>query len=195
MLLVLHTVRPRPTGLAFLFGWLSGLAASTAVFVQVPRLLGGFNQAPPRWAIRVRIAAGAVLIAFAVYRCLTRKRSTGSPAWLNSLSKITPVRSGVVGIVLALANLKVLLINAAAGLAIGTAELGIPGAWVAVAYYTGLAGSTVAVPILAYAVAPQRLDRPLERLKEWMERQHAVRAAAILGVIGVLLLSTGIHDL
>ena len=44
--LVLHTPRPRPTGLAFLAGWLVGLAALTAIFVEVADLLGGLEKAP-----------------------------------------------------------------------------------------------------------------------------------------------------
>ena len=195
VLLVLHTVHPRPTGLAFLVGWLAGLAASTAVFVQVPRLLGGLHQAPPRWATWVRIVVGAVLIAGGVWRWATRKRSARSPAWLTSLNKITPARAAVIGVVLAVANPKVFFMNAAAGLAIGTAGLGVAGAGIAIAYYTALAGSTVAVPVVAHAMTAERLDQPLERLKEWMERQHAVLAAAILVVIGLVLLYTGIHVL
>ena len=39
--LVLHTPRPKPTGLAFLVGWVVGLAALTAIFVEVSSLLGG----------------------------------------------------------------------------------------------------------------------------------------------------------
>ena len=40
-----------------------------------------------------------------------------------------------------------------------------------------------------------RLDEPLKRLKDWMERQHATLVAVILFVIGVLVLYKGIHGL
>jgi hypothetical protein len=43
--------------------------------------------------------------------------------------------------------------NAVAGLMIGTASLGAPGAWVAVVYYAVIVGSSVLVPITAYAGA------------------------------------------
>jgi hypothetical protein len=89
----------------------------------------------------------------------------------------------------------VLFICAAAGLAIGSAGLGSTDAWVAVAWYVAVAGSTVAIPILAYAVSGDRLDEPLQRLKDWMERQHATLVAAILVVIGLLVLYKGIHGL
>ena len=70
-----------------------------------------------------------------------------------------------------------------------------PGAWGAVAWYVVVAGLTAAIPILAYAVAGDRLDGPLTRLKDWMERQHATLVAVILIVIGLLVLYKGIHGL
>ena len=79
---------------------------------------------------------------------------------------------------LTVVNPKVLFICAAAGLAIGTAGLGSPDAWLAVACFVAAAASTVAIPILAYAVSGDRLDAPLTRLKDWMERQHATLVAA-----------------
>jgi hypothetical protein len=193
--LVLHTPRPRQTGLAFLAGWLVGLAALTAIFVEVSSLLGGLGDKPPNWASWLRIVVGAALIVFGLYRWLTRKRSAHTPRWMQSLSKVTPVRAALTAAALTVANPKVLFICAAAGLAIGTAGLGDTRAWVAVAWYVAAAGSTVAIPILAYAVSGDRLDQPLARLKDWMERQHATLVAGILIVIGLLVLYKGIHGL
>jgi hypothetical protein len=89
----------------------------------------------------------------------------------------------------------VLFICAAAGLAIGTAGLRAPGAWGAVIWFVLVAGSTVALPILAYAAAGHRLDEPLARVRDWMERQHASLVAGIMIVIGLLVLYKGIHGL
>jgi hypothetical protein len=136
-----------------------------------------------------------LLIMFGIYRWLTRKRSAHMPGWMQSLGKLTPVRAGAAATALTVVNPKVLFVSAAAGLAIGTAGLGTTRAWVAVAWYVAVAGSTVAIPILAYAVSGDRLDEPLRRLKDWMERQHATLVAAILVVIGLLVLYKGIHGL
>jgi sulfite exporter TauE/SafE len=193
--LVLHTPRPRPTGLAFLAGWLIGLAALTAIFLTVSGLLGGLGKEPPGWASWLRVVVGAALIVFGVYRWLTRKRSAHTPGWMKTLINVTPPRAAVTATVLTVVNPKVLLICAAAGLAIGTAGLATSGAWLAVAWYVAAAGSTVALPILAYAVSGDRLDEPLARLKDWMERQHATLVAGILIVIGLLVLYKGIHGL
>ena len=72
---------------------------------------------------------------------------------------------GAVEVGLILVNRKMLLMNAAAAVVIGTAQLGIPGVWVATAFYTVIAGSLVLVPILAYAIADQRVDHRLEQFK------------------------------
>jgi threonine/homoserine/homoserine lactone efflux protein len=193
--LVLHTPRPRQTGLAFLAGWLIGLAALTAIFLEVSSLLGGLGNKPPGWASWLRIVVGAALIVFGVYRWLTRKRSAHTPGWMRSLSNVTPPRAALTATVLTVLNPKVLFICAAAGLAVGTAGLGSSRAWLAVAWYVAVAGSTVAIPVLAYAVSGDRLDEPLARLKDWMERQHATLVAGILVVIGLLVLYKGIHGL
>ncbi len=175
--LVLHSPRPRPTGLAFLAGWLFGLAVLTAIFVEVSNLMGGVGNKPPGWASWLRVVIGAALIVFGVFRWLTRKRSAHSPRWMQSMSKITPLRAAGMAAVLTVANPKVLFICAAAGLAIGTAGLGSTGVWIAELWYVLVAASTVAIPILAYAVSGDRLDLPLTRLKDWMERQHATLVA------------------
>ena len=41
----------------------------------------------------------------------------------------------------------------------------------------------------------ERLDEPLARLKDWLERHNAALVAVILVVIGLLVLYKGIHGL
>jgi hypothetical protein len=193
--LVLHSPRPRPTGLAFLVGWVVGLAVLTQVFVEVSSRLGGGLDKPPSWASWVRIVAGGALIVFGIYKWLTRTRSEHSPKWMSSFAKITPARAAVTAMVLVVVNPKVLFMCAAAGLAIGTEGLGRAGATLGLGYYVAIAASTVALPILAYAVSGDRLDQPLVRLRDWMQAQHATLVAGILVVLGALVLYKGLHGL
>jgi uncharacterized membrane protein YidH (DUF202 family) len=193
LLLVLHAPRPRPTGLAFALGWLVGLGLTTAVFVQLPRALGGADQTSQTWSAYARIGIGIALVVGGVARWLTRGRAASSPAWLNSLAKIRTPMALLLGLVLPLINPKFLFANAAAGLSIGTEALSAGGVWTALVGYTALAGSTVALPILAYAVAPARFDPVLVRAKDWIDRRHAELTAVILVVIGIVLLYQGIR--
>jgi hypothetical protein len=193
--LVLHAPRPRPAGLAFLGGWVLGLVALTAVFVGASDLLGDLQQAPPRWASWLRVVLGSALIVFGVFSWLTRHRHTKTPGWLRSFSKLTPVRAGVTGAVLVVIRPEVLILCAAAGLAIGTGQLSVAAALIDGAVFVIVSASTVAIPILGYVGAGDRLDDALERLKDWMEENHGAMMAVILVVIGLIVVYHGIHAL
>ena len=103
--LVLHTPRPKPTSLAYLAGWIFGLAALTAIFVEVSSLLGGLDKAPT-WASWLRIVIGIALIVFGVFRWLTRKRSAHSPAWMKKITGATPGRAAVIAAALVVVESK-----------------------------------------------------------------------------------------
>jgi hypothetical protein len=193
--LVLQTPRARAGSLSFLAGWLAALIALTAISLAVSGLLGGLHKSPPRWAAWLRSAVGAALIVFGVIRWLTRERHTQTPGWMRSMTNLTPARAAVTGLVLAIVRPEVLFVCAAAGLAIGSAGLGVTRAWISAAIFVAVAASTVAVPILGYAGAGHRLDDPLARLKDWMERHHAALLAGIFVLIGLLMLYKGIHAL
>jgi sulfite exporter TauE/SafE len=190
--LVLQTPRPRPTSLAFVGGWLLALVALTALSVGASGLLGGLHKSPPAWASWLRIVAGAALIAYGVYLWFTRSRHTEMPGWMRSLTSLRPTRAAVTGAVLAVVRPDVLLVCVAAGLAIGSAGLGATREWISAAIFAAVAGSTVAVPVLAYVAAGGRLDDSLVRLKDWMERHNAAMLAIVFVAIGALVLYKGI---
>jgi Sap, sulfolipid-1-addressing protein len=132
---------------------------------------------------------------FGVYRWLTRRRHSESPAWMRSFATITPARAGITGAVLVAIRPDVLLICVPAGLAIGAGGLGVAGDWIAAGFFVLIAASTVAIPILAYAAAGHRLDDTMGRLKDWMDKNNAALMAGILVVIGLMVLYNGIHAL
>lgn len=193
-ILMLHTPRPRPTSIAFLAGWVLGIGVITGAFVIASDLASGLDRQSAA-APYVRIGIGIALIAFGLYRWLTRNRAEHQPRWLTSMTAAGPGRAFLTAILLTVANLKVFAMCAAAGAAIGTAALGRAGAWQAVGVFTAIAASSVAIPVLAYLVAGDKLDAPLDKLKAWMEANHGAMVAAILVVIGAALLYKGIHAL
>ena len=193
--LVLQAPRPRPSGLAFLAGWALGLAALTALSVAASGLLGGLHKSPPTWASWLRVILGTALILFGIYRWLTRHRNTESPAWMRSFATIAPARAGVTGAALAVIRPDVLLICVPAGLAIGGSGMDVADDWIAAAFFVAIAASTVAIPILAYAAAGHRLDDVLGRLKDWTDKRNNELLAAILIVIGLMVLNNGVHAL
>lgn len=194
--LVLQTARPRPTGLAFLTGWLLGLTALTALFLAISGLLGGLGGKPPTWSSWLRVGIGAALIVFGVYRWLTRHSKPHQMPGTKHITEAGPGKAFVVGAVLTVANPKVLFMCAAAGLSIGSAGLRVGSGLVAAELlFVVLAACSVAVPILAYAVTGDRLDPTLAKVKAWMEKHNGALVAGILIVIGLLVLYKGIHGL
>lgn len=193
--LVLQAPRPRPSGLAFLAGWVLGLAALTALAVVASGVLGGLDRSPPTWASWLRLVLGAALIVFGIYRWLARHGHTESPAWMRSFAAITPARAAGTAVALVVIRPDVLLICVPAGLAIGASGLNVADDWLAAAFFVAIAASTVAIPILAYAAAGHRLDDTMARLKDWMDKNNAALMAGILVVIGVMVLYNGIRAL
>ncbi len=193
--LVLQTSRPRPTGLAFLAGWLVGLVVLTAAFIASSDALSGLHGKPPVWASWTRVALGLALIAFGIYRWLTREGHTESPKWMRSFETLTPARAAATGSALVVVRVEVLTMCALAGLAIGSGNLGTTGELVTGAIYIIVAASTVAIPVLAYVAAGHRLDAPMARLKKWMEKNNAAMLAAVLILIGGMVLYHGVTAL
>jgi hypothetical protein len=189
--LVLQTPRPTPTGLTFLGGWVLGLTALTAAFVASSDLLGDLHKKPPAWASWLRVGLGLALIAYGIYEWLSRHRHTESPKWMRSFATLTPVRAGITALVLVVIRVEVLTMCALAGLNIGGSGLGDAAKWMLAAIFVVVAASTVAIPILAYAAAGHRLDDPMTRLKDWMEKNHAALLAAVLVLIGLMVLYNG----
>lgn len=192
--LVLHTPRPRPTGLAFLLGWLVGLVVLTMIFIGVSGLLGGVGKTPT-WASWLRIVVGVALIVFGIFRWVTRHKNPHQPAWLQQITETTPTKAVAMGAALTVINPKVLFVCAAAGLAIGTSGLSTAGTVIAELLFVIVSALSVAIPILAYVVSGDRLDPALGRLKTWLEKHNAALVAAILVIIGLLVLYKGISHL
>ena len=80
--------RPKPTSLAYLAGWLIGLAALTAIFVAFSDALGVLRKSPPAWASWLRVGLGLALIAYGIYEWLARHRHTGSPKWMRPFATL-----------------------------------------------------------------------------------------------------------
>ena len=193
--LVLQAPHPRPTSLAFLGGWVLGLAALTAIFVASSGALEGLHNKPPTWASWLRVVLGVALIGFGIYRWLTRHGHTESPKWMRSFATLTPQRAGITGLVLVVVRLEVLIMCALAGLAIGSSGLSIAADSITGAIFLAVAASTVAIPVLAYAGAGHRLDDSMARIKDWMEKNNAALLATILVLIGLMVFYNGAHRL
>ncbi len=83
----------------------------------------------------------------------------------------------------------------APGIASGGGDLSVGATAAVVVLFTVVAGCSVAVPVLAHAVAADRMRKPLDRLRGWLVVSNASVMAVLLLVIGVTLAGDGIGGL
>lgn len=84
------------------------------------------------------------------------------------------------------------MLAAAGGLAIGAADLTGARSATAVVAFTAIASCTVALPWLLFVVRGPRILGPLGRARDWLRAHSGAVMAAVLGVIGALLVAEGL---
>jgi hypothetical protein len=193
-ILVLFADRPRSTSLSYLAGWLVGLAAGATAFVLLAGVIE-LGDEPPTWAAWTRIGIGLALIGLGIRKWLRRTTSTDLPAWMSSIESLRPARAFPLAAGLALVNPKILLLSAAAGAAIGAGTDDAADAASLVALYAVVGGLSVALPVLAYLVLGERVMGPLQRGRDWLERNNAAVMSVVMVVIGAVLVWNGVSGL
>jgi threonine/homoserine/homoserine lactone efflux protein len=191
-ILLLFTPRARATSFGFVAGWVIGVLVATSVFIATATIVELADE-PPTWASWTRFVIGAALLALGVQRWLSRGRQQEAPAWMQSIDRLTPSTALRLGLLLSAANPKVLLLTAAAGLSIGAADLTATETVITTAVFTVVAASTVALPVLLYLIAGERILRPLGRVRSWLQDNNAAVMAVVILVIGALLVVKGLQ--
>jgi threonine/homoserine/homoserine lactone efflux protein len=199
-ILMLLGPRAGGTSIGFLVGWMVGIAVATTVFAVIAATAGldddsGGPSAAASWT---KIVLGALLLLVAIRQWRQRPRpgqEASLPKWMAALDSFTTVKAAGLATVLAAVNPKNLLLCAAAGTAIGGAGLAGADAVIAVLVFLVIASSTVAVPVIGFLVARDRLRQPLDELRAWLEEHNAAVMSVLLLVIGVTLVGKGIGGL
>jgi uncharacterized membrane protein YidH (DUF202 family) len=195
LVLVLNSPRPKSTSLALLIGWLSGLAAVTALFMGLPELFDPVRHSSVvrrTWA-SIAIAGGVLLFVVAGYRWRKGDRAERTPNRLVRFAEITPSGAGILGVILPVAGPKVLAMCATAGVAIGNAKVGALGAGLALVCYIALAASPVIVAVVGYWLAAETVNRWLVRIRQRLEKHQDMVATLVIVLIGLVLVVTGLR--
>ena len=198
VLLMLLTPKARGTSAGFLAGWLVGIAGvTTAVLLLAddPDPGSSRSSAVASW---LELVLGVLLLLLAARQWRSRPKPGEVPAVPRSLAaadRFTTVRAGGLGLVLSAANPKALLVCIAAGATIAAADLDDAEATWSVVVFTMVAASTVAVPVLVYAVGGGRMTAALDSLRLWLTVRGAVVTAGLLVAIGVILIGQGLSGL
>jgi len=193
-ILMLFSPRATSTSTGFLLGWILGIVVATAVFTALAGTLktGGEPSAVASW---IKIGLGVLLVLVGIRQWRGRGGQHDAPKWMAAIDDFTFPKALGLGFLLSAVNPKNLIIAAGAGLIIGSGAVGVGGDAAAIALFTVIASSTVAIPVLAHLVAAERMTRPLESLRKWLQDNNATVMATMILVIGVVLVGKGVSGL
>jgi hypothetical protein len=196
LILVLLSKHPRSGSAAFTVGWIAGIGSVATIAVVTPLFDAGDDPSDRRgW---IRLIVGIILLLAAARRWVTRPRRDVEQTLPPLMRAVDGVgRFGVLGIGFALAafNPKDMLLAAAGGGEIASAELAPGATSIALLVFVAISASTAIAPVGAYLIAGERLDGHLERARQWLIRHNPVVMAVVLLGLGVLFVAEGIHIL
>jgi len=197
-ILILLSPKRAQSAVPFMIGWGLGIAtivSSCTAFAQlIPTSRSSRRPETVIGLAEILVGLGLIVIAIFAWRRARRNPETAMPKWLNAVGSFGPWSS--FGVAFALnVRPKGLLLGIAAGLALRADDLSLGQSAVAIAIYTLVGCSTVAVPIIVTLAAPERMEPRLVSGKEWVSRNSGAITALILLVIGVVIIGTGLGRL
>ncbi|WP_350348490.1 GAP family protein [Agromyces sp. G08B096] len=195
-ILMLLSPKAKGTSVGFLLGWVLGIVVAVVLFTLLASIIPEQDpDASKPIAGTIKIVLGLLLLLLALKQWRGRPKAGEEPAmpkWMGAIDQMTAVRGLLLGFALSAVNPKNLLMAVAAGVAIGTGGLDAGAATLAIVVFTVVAAASVAVPVIAYLVASDRMSRPLESLRGWLVHNNATVMAVLLLVIGVVVIGKGI---
>ncbi|MGA0566364.1 GAP family protein [Rathayibacter sp. KR2-224] len=195
-ILMLLSPKAKAASVAFLLGWLLGIVVAVVVFTVLAGLLPHGDPDQPKPVVgTIKIVLALLLLLLAVMQWRRRPNAGESqalPKWMSAIDSMTAGRGFGLGFVLAAVNPKNLLLAAAAGVSFGLAGLPFGQLVVVVAIFVIVASLSIAIPVVAYLIAAERIRGALDSLRTWLVHNNAAVMAVLLLVIGVALLGNGI---
>lgn len=198
VVLMLATPRARQNGLAFVLGWIVGLAAVGALALLVS---GGADAseggAPADWVSVLKLLLGAALLHLAFKQWRGRPRAgeeAALPGWMKTVDHFTAPKAGGFAVLLAVNPKNLILVLAAAA---AISQTGVPGGEqaIALAIFVLVATLGPGVPVALYLTMGERSKRLLDDLRIWMAHNSAAIMAVICVVIAAKLIGDGITGL
>ena len=196
---MLFSQRAIPNGVAFLFGWIVGVAGGLTLLTALgsTRDLGS-SGSPSTAATVLRFAVAALLLGAAA-RAWRKRPKPGEdapmPPWMERIDGIDPGGAFVLAVVLGGVNPKNLLMNVAAAAVLASASLPTHDAAVAIALYTAVASSTVALAVVYRVTRGDRAAATLERMRGWLAANNATVMFVLFLILGVKVAGDAISGL
>jgi threonine/homoserine/homoserine lactone efflux protein len=195
-ILMLLSPKAKGTSVGFMIGWVLGIVVAVVVFTLlasiIPEQDSDASKPIAGW-IKIILGAGLLFLALRQWRARPKPGETAAlPKWMSAIDSMTTMRGAVLGFLLSAVNPKNLLMAAGAGVIIGTGGLNGGEITLSIVIFTLIAACSVAVPVIAYLVASEKMAAPLEALRGWLVQNNSTVMAVLLLVIGVVMIGKGI---
>jgi threonine/homoserine/homoserine lactone efflux protein len=179
-----------------MIGWVLGIVVAVVVFTLLASIIPEQDpdaSKPIAGVIKLLLGAGLLFLALRQWRGRPKPGETAAlPKWMSAIDSMTTMRGAMLGFLLSAVNPKNLLMAAGAGVLIGTAGLTGGEITLVIVIFVLIAACSVAVPVIAYLLASEKMAGPLESLRGWLVQNNATVMAVLLLVIGFVLIGKGI---
>ena len=198
---ILMLLAPHATAasVAFLVGWVVGI---TVVVVVVTLVVDPVDESDAGGSstfvsvLKIVLGGAAVVLGAQQWRSRPRPgQEPVMPKWMSAIDTISPAKALGLGALLSGVNPKNLALCMAGGVTIGAGGLTSGETAVAVGVFVLVGSCSVAIPVVGYLVAQQRMQGPLDELREWLTLHNSAVMAVLLLVIGVVIIGNGLAGL
>jgi hypothetical protein len=178
---------------AFVLGWLVGLAAVASVVLAAGIETSADGDADAGGV--VQLVVGALFLGLAAKQWRSRPRPGAEPempGWMTAIDSLGVAKAFALGLAVTVPNPKNAGLTIAAAVDIGGAGLGAGQEAVVVAVYILLASVSVIAPVAFYLAAGDRAAPTLGVMKEWLTANSATVMTVLFTVLGAKVLGNGI---
>ncbi|MCY1158302.1 MAG: hypothetical protein MOP51_1326 [Citricoccus sp.] len=193
VLILLSPNRVR-SAVPFLIGWVLGLAAVVTGFTLLAQTIPTPRHPQVALGITEIVIGAAIMTLAAITWRQAPPAAAREPSWRRAVSSLGPWAS--FGFACAL-NLrpKAVLLAAATGLVIRADDVNIAQGAIVIGVYTIISATTVAGPVIATLMAPDKTKGWLLSAQHWLNENSPVVAVVVMLIIGVALIGNGITRL
>jgi threonine/homoserine/homoserine lactone efflux protein len=197
-ILMLMSQRAKITAPAFALGWMLGITLVLVVVLVAAGPDGIDTDSSSDTTYWIKLALGLLFLLLGANTFRKRPRS-GEPApppkWMASLDRTTPVVAFGLGALLSALNPKNLALSLTGGLAIASNGLSTGQTVVCVVVFVAIGSLLVVGPVIAFLIAGDKMAKPLQALKDFMQEHNSAIMTALLAVLGLSNLGKGLGGL